>query len=96
MTTEQFEQAWLFASRRNPLPDSLFIKVFTKSINLSQSDMTLQTTLVRLLGKSIAFGFRTEDDRALWILNRLGLSQNQWEEFRAAYAAKNITSETSE
>jgi hypothetical protein len=94
MTTEtQFEQAWIFASQRNPLPDPLFIKIFTRGLNLSQSDTTLRTALVRLLGESVTLGFRSEDERALWILSRLGLSRKQWNEFRAAYAAKTITPE---
>jgi hypothetical protein len=96
MTTEtELEQAWLFASQRNPLPDPLFIKVFTKGLNISQTDATLRTALIRLLGESTTLAFRSEDDRALWILNRLGLSRQQWAEFRAAYTAKNSTAGTS-
>lgn len=95
MTTEitetQLEQAWSFASQRNPLPDPLFIKIFTKGLNLSQSDTTLRTALIRLLGESTTVGFRNEDERALWILSRLGLSRRQWHEFLAAYTAKNRT-----
>jgi hypothetical protein len=93
MTTEtQLEQAWLFASRRNPLPEPTFIKLFAKALDLSQSDTTLQNALVRLLGHSTTLAFRNEDERALWILNRLGISRKQWAAFSSAYAAKNITS----